>query len=260
MSCLLCLGLITTRQANSIDTGSWKISRLDKLLLINMWERVGREITAGWKKSNVTDIKKETIRSCLLEMDPRHQARCKKRDVDKQGQQWKRDRRRLNVKELVLISVCGRREDNKVLTEFWILIGVFYQSLRAISQTVDRITGYRLVHTQAFRLPKKPPVHTGPFYYCWETWDDLNKIVAEFYNRPLDSMFSIRISDENPRREVWLQKMTMLCLSHQSCDLSLRRKGVHKQNVIHRKSDNKDIFLSLSMFPLTFLLLLLRYR
>lgn len=60
MSCLLCFGLITTRQANNGDTRSWKISRLDKLLLINMrkrkGERVGGEITAGWK--NVTHRQK----------------------------------------------------------------------------------------------------------------------------------------------------------------------------------------------------------
>lgn len=62
MSCLQCLGLITTCKANSGDTGSWKISRLDKLLLITMRERkrvrVGGEITASWKKSNLTDRQK----------------------------------------------------------------------------------------------------------------------------------------------------------------------------------------------------------
>lgn len=61
---------------------------------------------------------KESRRSYLLEMDPRHWASWKERDVDKQSQQWRRDKRRLNVSRLVLISVCGGREHTKVLTDF----------------------------------------------------------------------------------------------------------------------------------------------
>lgn len=156
------------------------------------------------------------------------------------------------------LSVCADR-DRTIRCWKTVLIGVLYQSLRTISQSVDGTTGYRLIHSQAFRLPKKPPVHAGAFYTAasFSQLDDLSKILTKFNYRLSDKIFSMseytmKILKENDY--VWLISSIKVWSG------VVQKMGSHKQkDNIKKALGNKDFFLSLSMLPLMFLLLPPRY-